>query len=642
MTISNNKNVEKRSSKVSFPLAVTAIAFAFLALVGLNNLLFNKARLDLTEGQIYSISDGSYQVLAQIDEPINLYFFFSNKTTEGLTSLRNYASRVQSLLEEYERFADGKINLQIIDPEPFSEAEDKAAEMGLTAAPLSALGDNVYLGLAGTNALDDKEIIAFFDPSQEQLLEYEISKLIHRLSNSSPNKVAMLSSLAIAGGTNPNPMAMQMGQPQQTPEWATYAQLQQLYEVEALQPEAESIPEDSNILLLVHPQNLTEGQLFAIEQFVLKGGKLLVFVDPNAESDNSGAMMGMPGGSSSNLEKLFAAWGVYYDPQQVVLDAAKGLEIRLPNGLPGRHIGYLGLDRNDIDSEDVVTTSLASINGASFGALAPAEDATTEFSALISSSEFAALVDVNEYKMSGQNPELLTRNFSPTNINYALAARISGPVKSAFSEVPEGQDASSFVEQSDNVQVIVVADTDVLTDAFWVQTANFFGQTILQPFANNGDFLINAIDNLSGSSALLSVRGRGKYQRPFEVVEALTVEAEARFREQEQRLQQELEQTEAQLAQLQSAQSDNGALVLTPEQEAAIEEFMAQKLTIRKELREVRHQLDKDIESLGSWLKVLNIAVFPLLLTLLLALVARMWRKSLSNKYRVEDVNHAK
>ena len=621
-------------NKTSLPVALTAILFIFLALVLLGNLIFNKARLDLTQGQVYSVSDGTREVLQQIDEPINLYFFFSDKATEGLTSLRNYATRVQSLLEEYELYANGKIKLHVIDPEPFSEAEDKAAEMGLTGAPVSATGETVYLGLAGTNALDDKEIIAFFDPSQETLLEYEISKLVHRLSDPTPVKVSVLSSLPIQGGPNSNPMAMQMGQPQMTPAWAVYQQLEQLYEVNLLEQGSETIPEDSKMLILIHPKALSEGQLYAIDQFVLAGGKLLAFVDPNAESDSSAAMMGMPGGSSSDLAKLFSAWGIKYNASQIVLDAAKGLEIRMPSGLPGRHIGYLGLDRDVIDENDVVTTSLSSINGASFGTLSPSENATTEFIPLLKTSIYSAYTDAMGYKMAAQNPESLSRDFAPLNEAQVLAARISGKGKSAFDKVPEGKDASAQLTEADSIQLLVVADTDVLTDRFWVQSSNFFGQTILQPFANNGDFLINAVDNLAGSSALLKVRGRGKYQRPFDVVEELTVAAEAKFREQEQLLQAQLEQTESQLAQLQGQQAESGALVLTAEQEQAIEQFMAQKLSIRKELREVRHQLDKDIESLGSWIKVLNIAVFPLLLTLLLAMVSRAMQRKMMAQFR--------
>ena len=613
-----------KASKVSFSAGLAAIATAFFALVLVNNLLFDKLRLDLTEGDLYSISEGTHRVIEQIDEPINLYFFFSNKATEGLTPLRNYANRIQSLLEEYERYADGKINLQIIDPEPFSEAEDKAAEMGLTAAPLSALGDSVYLGLAATNTLDDEEVIAFFDPSQEVLLEYEISKLIYRLSNPESLKVSVISSLPVQGGMNPNPMAMQMGQPQTVPAWASFEQLEQLYEVELLEADAQEIPEDTSVLLVVHPKSLSQGQLYAIDQYVLAGGKAMILVDPLAESDAQvPGMMGVPEPSRSDLPRLFKAWGIQYSATDIVLDAAKGLEIRMPSGMPGRHVGYIGLEGDSISEQDIVTNALSLINGASMGHLNPSEDATTQFQTLLQSSDFVDVTSAETYMMASADPESLLDYFTPQEQTLTLAARVSGPAKSSFTQVPEGQSKEQHIASSEDIQLLVVADTDILTDAFWVQVTNFFGQPILQPFANNGDFLINAVDNLGGSTELMSIRGKNQYQRPFDVVEQLTVEAEAKFREQEQLLQAQLQQTENQLAQLQGQQGEAGSLVLNAEQEAAIDEFVAKKLEIRKQLREVRHQLDKDIESLGAWLKVLNIAVMPLLLTLLLAFIAK-------------------
>ncbi len=622
-----------KSNNVSMPVALGAIAISFFALVFFNNVLFDKARLDLTQGQIYTVSDGTKAVLADIEEPLNLYFFYSNKATEGMTTIRNYSSRVQSLLEEYERFGAGNINLQIIDPEPFSESEDLAAEYGLTAAPIGNLGDSIYLGLAGSNALDDTEVIAFFDPSQEQLLEYEISKLIYRLANPEPVKVAVLSSLPVAGGLNPNPMAMQMGQQQTLPEWAVLTQLKQLYQVEVLNSDVESVPTDIETLILIHPKDLSPAQRYAIDQFVMAGGKLLAFIDPYAESDNQAAMMGMAQASVSDLPGVLSAWGVDYD-QQIVLDAAKGLEIRMPSGLPGRHMGYIGLDQDTIDPTNVVTASLSSINGASFGHFTVAENATTQFSPMLFSSQQSKLTDGSSYSMAMQNPEVLAQGFASTGIAYALAGKLTGPAQSSFEQPPEGYQTDAHIASAENIQVILVADTDILTDRLWVQAANFFGQTILQPFANNGDFVINAVDHLAGSTELMSVRGKGVYQRPFEVVESLAVEAEAKFREQEERLQAQLEQTEMQLAQLQSQQGDAGALVLSAEQEQAIEQFMEQKLQIRKELREVRHQLDKDIERLGTWVKVLNIAVFPLLLTFFLALVAGLKKRRLLAQYQ--------
>lgn len=265
------------------------------------------------------------------------------------------------------------------------------------------------------------------------------------------------------------------------------------------------------------------------------------------------------------------------------------------------------------------------------GRLEPSDEATTEFQPLLISSDYVDLATAQAYMMAANDPESLLDYFTPREQPMVLAARVFGKASSAFTKVPEGLSADQHLALGDDIQVILVADTDMLTDTFWVQVSSFFGQEILQPFANNGDFLINAVDNLGGSTELMSIRGKGQYQRPFDVVEALTVKAEAKFREQEQVLQAQLQQTEDQLAALQGQQAEAGALVLSPEQEAAIDEFVAKKLEIRKQLREVRHQLDKDIEALGSWLKVLNIAVLPILLTLILAFIARrMTRRKLN------------
>lgn len=619
------KAMHNKLAKVPLSWALSAIACVFFTSVLLNQVLLDKYRIDLTQGGLYSISQGSHELLEKIAEPINLYFFFSDKSSEGLTPLRNYANRIETLLKEYQLHADGKIKLHIIDPEPFSAAEDKAAAMGLTAAPISPLGDAVYLGLAGTNSLDDKQVITFFDPSQETLLEYQVSKLIYNLLNPEPATITVLSSLPILGQQNPTAGQMM----QASGPWASFRQLQQLYQLQVLATDTQEIPEQTKVLLLLHPKHLSDEQLYAIDQYVMAGGKLLVFVDPLAEGDAQvPGMMGIPEPSSSDLAKLFTAWGVEYSPDQIVIDAAKGLEVMMPSGMPGRHLGYLGLDLDNIDAEDAITHSLSSINGASMGHLAPAQQASTQFTPLLQSSEYVDLTDPQSYMMAASAPESLLDNFTPIEQPLTLAARISSQAKSAFTHPPEGQSQAQHIAQQANIQVVLVADTDILTDAFWVQVTDFFGEQMLQPFANNADLLINAVDNLSGGSDLLAIRAKGQYQRPFNVVEQLTVEAEAKFREQEQLLQTQLQQTEDQLAQLQSQQGEAGSLLFTAEQEAAIDEFVAKKLEIRKQLREVRHQLDKDIEALGVWLKVVNIALMPLLLTLLLALIAKKLSRS--------------
>jgi ABC-type uncharacterized transport system involved in gliding motility auxiliary subunit len=605
--------------KLTSSVNLFLLVVVFIALVFLNNQLLSSVRLDLTENQVYSLSQGSKQVLKEIDEPINLYFFFSDKASKNMTSLRNYANRVESLLSEYETFANGKLRLQVLDPQAFSEQEDQADQFGLTAANIGAAGEAIYMGLAATNALDDQKVIAFFDPQKESFLEYEISKLIYQLSEPEPVNITLITDLPIKGGQNP--MTGQVDPP-----WTFLTQLEQLYQVEQLGSDIISLPEKTDVLLLVHPKAYSDALSFAIDQYALSGGKILIFLDPHNESDQMAMMAGpMPGGNSSNLEPLLSTWGVKFDNQNVLLDAMSGLDIRTQEGGVTRHFGFVGLTTEQLDREDVTTSNLEVINGASFGVFSQVEGGATNWLPLIQSTQNSDLMGVSTYAMT-QNPDELAKAYQSNNKAYVLAARISGQAKSAFEQAPEGVEQSEIINSTDNLNVVLVGDTDMLADRFWVQQSNFFGQTMYTPFANNGDFITNAVENLGGSDALISIRSRGTFSRSFNKVDELTVVAEQKFRDQEQILQLQLEETEQQLLQLQNQQVEGGALVISPEQQIAIDEFMQEKITIRKSLRDVRHQLDKDIEGLGNWLKLINIALAPLCLVLLLVLLRGIFR----------------
>ncbi|NTS77614.1 Gldg family protein [Catenovulum sp. SM1970] len=603
--------------KLQSTAGLGALALIFLGLVLINNLIFDKARIDLTENNIYSISSGSKAIVDKIDEQVNLYYFFSDKTSEGIPNIRNYANRVQNLLEEYALASNGKIKLHIIDPEPFSEAEDRAASFGLTAVTVGAAGDSLYFGLGATNSVDTEVAIPFFDPAKEEFLEYDISQLIYKLSDTDKVNVGIISSLPYMGDAMAAPMTRN---PNAQPAWVFYDQLSQMYEVEDIGEQATALPDNLDVLILAHPKNLSESMALAIDQYVMKGGNLIVFADPHAEFATASAQ-GNVGKSSSDFAGLLKGWGIKFDANQVVLDAATSLEIRLPTGGTGKHYGYLGLTTDNIDKSDVAVSSLNLLNGASFGFFEKAEGASFDFYPLIHSSTHTGLIDADTYGVL-HDPRMLGRQFKPTEVQYTLAARVSGQVQSAFKDQSvELVDGQVLVTENLKTNIILVADTDVLADSLWVQKQNFFGQTILNPFANNGDFLANSIENLAGSSDLISIRARGKFSRPFDVVQDITAQAEERFREQEQMLQKRLEDTEKQLQEL--SNQNNGELVLNDEQRQALEDFQAQKLEIRKELREVRHQLDKDIDALGSKLKFINIALIPLLLTLLLAFISR-------------------
>ncbi|NWL78252.1 ABC transporter [Pseudomonas taiwanensis] len=594
------------------------IAVAFLAFNMLAGLTLTNARVDLTEQKLYTISDGTKQILGEIDEPINLYFFYSDKSAKDLVVLRNYARRVEEMLKAYERAAGGKIKLHVIDPEPFSEDEDKAAEFGLQAVPLQQGGDQIYFGLAGTNGVDDTQIIPFFPLDQEEFLEYEVSRLVQSLAKPERPVVGILSGLKLNGGFD-----MMTRQPTQP--WMVMEEVRQLFQIESLKSDIDQIPETVSVLLLVHPKNLPQQTQYAIDQFVLRGGKLLAFVDPWSEADSGMEMPGEPGGDkSSDLDTLFKAWGLQMVPGKVLGDGANAMSVSVgADKPPARHAGWLNLPRHSLDQNDVSTAGLENITVATAGILKPLEGAKTHFVPLIQSSEYSMPFDVQRFGMLS-DPEELIRELKPTGERYTLAARISGPAQSAFPEGIEGR--KDGLKSAENINVIAVADTDILSDRMWVQVQDFFGQRVPQPWADNSGFAINALDNLAGSDALISVRSRGRYSRPFDVVEKLQRDAEVKFREQEQVLQQRLADTEQKLASLQQNQDPTKALELTPEQQATLQQFVQEKLRIRKELRDVRFQLNANIEDLGRTLKFINIALVPLVLTLGV-LVLWFWRR---------------
>ena len=592
------------------------IAVAFLAFNLLSGLVFTQARLDLTEQKLYTLSEGTERILAGLDEPLTLQLFYSDKATGEAVALRNYARRVEELLRTYVRAADGKLTLQVIDPEPFSDSEDQAAQAGLQAVPLRAGGEQIYFGLVAANTRGDRQAIPFFALDQEEFLEYEISRLINGLAHPQLPVVGVLSGLQLAGGYD-----MLARRP--SPPWMILEAIRQLFRIESIETDAEQIPEQVSVLLLVHPKQLPQQTLYAIDQFVLRGGKLLAFVDPFSEADSG---LGLPGelDKSSSLEPLFSAWGLRLLPDQVLLDGAYALPVSVGQGLrPVRHAAWLSLPGEALDADDLSTANLENLTVASAGILEPLEGAKPRFQPIMRSSAQAQPVEAQRLAML-DDPEALIRELAPTGQRYTLAARISGPAQSAFPNGIEGQ--RDGLKQATNINLLVVADTDLLSDRMWVRVQDFFGQRIPQPFADNAAFAINALDNLAGSEALIGVRSRGRFDRPFTVVERVQREAEQRFRLKEQELQQRLAFTERQLAELQGSDDPEQALELSAEQQDALQQFLQEKLKIRKQLREVNYQLNAEIEALGRNLKIINIALVPLLLTFA-ALALWLWRR---------------
>ena len=599
-------------------LGLTALAVIFLVGVTLISLLPGM-RLDLTENQLYTLSDGTKKVLGRIPEPVNVYLFFSDKATADIPQLRTYAGRVQEMLEEFASRSNGKLKVTVIDPLPFSDEEDRATEFGLRPINLGNNADPIYFGLAATNSVGDDEIIPFLDPAKESFLEYELAKLTYTLAKPKKPLVGLLSSLPMTAGFDP--MTQQIRQP-----WVIADQLRQLFDLRVLEPGFETLEADIKVLLLVNPKNLPAGTVYAIDQFILRGGRALVLVDPFAEIDQGSAEdpMATAVGEDSGLGKLFAAWGVSVDRGSIVGDDRYALTVSGRDGEPVRHLGIIGIGKDGLSQDDVITSGLSLVNVAFAGHITGSEDAAAEVTPLIQSSDKAALIPTAQLAMAS-DPGLLRTDFDPSGERYTLAARITGKVPSAF---PGDARPGHISVATESANVVLVADADLVADRMWVQTQDVLGQRLSTAFANNADLVVNALDNLLGSSDLISIRSRATFQRPFTRVQELGREAETRFRSAEERLQTELEETESRLGELQASRKDQGTSILSPQQEGEIERFQAQRLELRKELRQVQRDLDQDIEKLGATLKALNVALVPLIISLVSLILLQLRRRT--------------
>jgi len=608
-----------------------ALAVLFLAVVMLSNLLLRGMRLDLTQNRLYTLSPGTSEVLAQLNEPVNLYFYFSRDVAaKQAPLLLPYATRVREFLEETAARSGGKVRLRVIDPQPFSDEEDRAGGFGLLSLQPAA-GEPLFFGLAGTNSTDGRSVIPNFQADRESFLEYDVAKLIHELGTPKKPVIGLISSLDMQGQFNP--MTGQMGEP-----WPIIAEIDQLFTLRTLTPDAAHIDQDVDVLMLVHPKSLPQKTLYAIDQFVMRGGRVLLLLDPYSGADTSGQdpsnpMAAAMASHASDLQPLLGAWGIDYDPGKVIGDLVLGLEVRTSmQGPPLRHIAILGLHHDDLDAKDVVTGSLESINMATAGFLAPRPGATTTFEPLLQTSTSAAPIPAQRF-VGLADPATLRDGFKPTGVRYALAARVTGNMASAFPDGPpadakpaQGPPVAHLAKTSSPANIVIVADTDMLLDFMWVETHEMFGQRFAQAFANNGDLVSNILDNLGGSSALISIRGRASFNRPFERLEALKRQVDDNLRSKALELQAQLKQTESKLTELQTKRDDQSSQLLSPEQEQELKRFTAEKARIRRELRETQRGLDVDIDRLESWLKALNIAVMPLIVAAA-GVFALAWRR---------------
>ena len=635
-------------------MTTTGVVLALVLLFAVNilaNRVLGPARIDLTENRLFTLSEGTRSILENLEEPVTLRFYISRRELERVPGISGYADRVGALLDEYRRLSGGMLSLQVIDPEPFSEEEDRAVGYGLRGVPLGLDEGIFYFGLAGTNSVDAEEVIPFFASEREQFLEYDVTKLVHNLSNPKRKVVGLLSSLPIEGQGMQMQAAMGgMG----APPWMVVEQVLQLFELEPLHPKLEEIPEHVDVLMLVHPQSLAPAALYAIDQFVLRGGRVIAFVDPYSESQQQAMARGMmqPTASRrSELDGLLTAWGVTLG-EDVVGDLDLSMKVRMDQGgrvLTFNYPVWMNITPQTFDPDDIVTGNLGNLGFGTPGYLEPTEGATTTLTPLVTTTRQASQFTSAQVAAVTTDPNDLLDAYEPRDRAYTIVARVSGKVRTAFPDGPpppetsgdEGSEsagggggarepvAEHVSESTEDAQIILVADADMLADRFWVVVEEFLGSRIALPSAANSTLVVNAIDNLTGSGDLISVRNRGTFTRPFTRVVAIRQQAERAFRAKEQELIGQLEETERRLVELEESNQGNDTLILTDAQRDELVEFRQERVRIRRELREVRRQLRADIEALESWLKFANIGLVPILIGLvgLMAGMAQLRRR---------------
>lgn len=592
-------------------LVVAAILFVAVNVIAERGL--EGDQVDLTQNRLYTLADGTRHTLENLDEPINLRLYFSRALGDKVPQYAAYYARVKALLDRYVELAGGKLILSVLDPEPFSDAEDRAVADGLQGVPVTQAGDQGYFGLAASNSTDGHDKIGFFSLDRERFLEYDLTKLILGLAETTKPVVGVVSALPPTGGG--------MGAPRQPLHLTLLDELGQFFKVEQLPPDVTEIPDSVTALFVLHLGGMSEETLKAIDGFVAAGKPALVLVDPVPEAIPPHVPPVTEPAPPEQVNKLLAAWGLRLVDDKVAgdLDSAR----RVSTGYAGTvadYVAWLSLPKSAVDAGDPVMASIERINVATAGILERLPDATTTVTPLISTGTRSAPIDAEKVRF-GPDVVGILREFKPEGRPLMLAARASGPAAAAF--------AGDGGEKTP-INVIVVSDVDMVYDRMWLNQSNFFGEEVMMPIANNADFIINALENLGSSASLAGLRGRGSSYRPFTLVENLQVEAEQQFRAKEQALQEQLKQLQQRIDEIQQRQGEQGQALLTADDQAAIDRFRGEFLSVRKQLRDVQLALRRDIEVVEAWVKFINIAAIPMVMAvvaIIVMLIRRMRRR---------------
>lgn len=625
----------KHRSFTAILFSTVGVIAMFLVLLAFNFVAGNfKQRVDLTAEKAYTLSKGTKAILAKLDTPVQVRFYVSQRATAMPVALKTYAQRIDDLLNEYRQASKGLIEIQKLDPEPDSDAEDSARIDGVQGQPLPD-GQRIYLGLSVTQ-LDQKQAIAFLAPDRERLLEYDISRAIARVTQTNKPTVGVMSSLPVMG----TPM-MPMEQPGGEQPWAFISELQRDFTVKEIEPTADHIPDEVQVLVVIHPRTITETTQFAIDQFVLRGGRLLAFLDPKAMLDRMGEGMTAPP-STSNLEKLLAAWGLSFETKKAVADMNYLARTR-----QGRAPAILVLTEAAMNKDDIVTADADNLVMAMAGTFSGTPAQGLKETVLIKSSPNSELVDLMMAQFGGES---IASGFTPSGKEFPLALRLSGKFKTAFpegkpkpkpgEETPneekkdekkeEEKSGPALKESSKDSTVVLVGDSDMLQDQLAVRDIpNPLGPRWIMPANGNLSFAQSVVEQLSGDSDLISVRSRASRERPFTVVKKIQADAEANYRSKIKELETSLSDTQRKMSELQKGKQEGQRFILSPEQQQELSNFQKKEADVKTELKKVRKQVRAEIDSLETRVQWLNIAAMPAVVALS-GLGLAVWRRSKS------------
>ena len=610
--------IENLQKNTLLKLSIVLLVLSFFGINIISNNSLKSFTIDVTSNKLYSVSEGTKKLISNLNEPIHLRLFMSSNLIKLAPQLSNYANRVESVLNSYSNMSKGKITFEIIDPKPFSDQEDRAVGMGISAFGGSNSNDAVYFGLAATNSTTGQKNINVFSPEREPFLEYDITRLIAELAQTKKPIISIIDMLGLEANSR-------IGKPEQQ----ILSQMKAMYNVKFIEDNEVNLPENTKILILINPKYLNDEKLFMIEQWILSGGSTLIFLDPYAETE-IGLNPGMPAlNPRSDLKKLINVWGIEFDNKKSVADPKYAL--RTVRKIKGREVEvsnypWIQVTKEGINQNEGVLAQLSSIiltNSGSFHV----KNNDISFTPLLTASEFSGLIDSDKAGNQEGDPRELIKDLKTSNKKHILAGWLRNELNSAF---PEGiKSKKGLIKSTKKSNVLLIGDADMLMDRNWLSKQNLLGQEIVSAFANNGDFVLNVVENMIGGAVLSDLRGKGISWKPFIKISELERKAEEKFLSEEQALAEKLEKMEKKIQQL-TKNNKNENDVLSAETIKAIDGFKSEMMKTRAELRNVKFNLRRDVDNLKTRIMFVNIGLLPLIIATLALLIALRKPKSVN------------